>query len=82
MFGGGGRRRVLSKDYTLLRDDQDPDDIESGQNKNGASAWRLVGLAKEEAFVSIKDPTVFRRNKTALHCQPSVRYLRLGSLKE
>ncbi|EIE23519.1 putative ABC transporter [Coccomyxa subellipsoidea C-169] len=42
MWGGGGRRRILSKDYTLLRDDQDADDIEIGQQRNGASAWRLV----------------------------------------
>lgn len=52
MFGGGGRRRILSKDYTLLRDDQDADDIEVGQQRNGASAWRLVGLAKKESLVS------------------------------
>ncbi|KAK9905752.1 hypothetical protein WJX75_005726 [Coccomyxa subellipsoidea] len=51
MFGGGGRRRILSKDYTLLRDDQDADDIEVGQQRNGASAWRLVGLAKKESLV-------------------------------
>ncbi|CAK0787881.1 hypothetical protein CVIRNUC_011103 [Coccomyxa viridis] len=52
MFGGGGgRRRILNKDYTLLRDDQDPDDVEESNKKSGASAWRLVGLAKEQAFV-------------------------------
>ena len=52
MFGGGGgRRRILNKDYTLLKDDQDPDDIEM-PGKSGASAWRLVGLAKEQALVS------------------------------
>ena len=49
---GGGRRRILSKDYTLLRDDQDAGDIETGQQRNGASAWRLISLAKEQAFVS------------------------------
>lgn len=47
----GGRRRILNKDYTLLRDDQDPDDVEESNKKSGASAWRLVGLAKEQAFV-------------------------------
>jgi hypothetical protein len=51
MFHGGGRRRILSKDYTLLREDQDPDDIESSQKKRGASAWRLISLAKEQALV-------------------------------
>ncbi len=51
--GGGGRRRILSKDYTLLRDDQDPDDIEIASKKSGASAWRLIGLAKDQAFVSV-----------------------------
>ena len=50
--GGGGRRRILSKDYTLLRDDQDPDDIEVASKKSGASAWRLIALAKEQALVS------------------------------
>ncbi|CAL8472139.1 g11681 [Coccomyxa elongata] len=48
---GGGRRRILSKDYTLLRDDQDAGDFETGQQRNGASAWRLISLAKEQAFV-------------------------------
>ena len=50
-MGPGGRRRILNKDYTLLRDDQDPDDVEESNKKSGASAWRLVGLAKEQAFV-------------------------------
>jgi hypothetical protein len=53
MYGGGGRRRILSKDYSLLREDQDPEDGEIAEQKSGASAMRLVALAKEEAFVSI-----------------------------
>ena len=56
--GGGGRRRILNKDYTLLRDDQDPDDIEVASKKSGASAWRLIGLAKEQALVKIQGPQI------------------------
>ena len=64
MFHGGGRRRVLSKDYTLLREDQDPDDVESSSQKRSASAWRLISLAKEQALVSKSVAVASRRSVT------------------
>ena len=51
---GGRRSRVALKDYTLLRDGLDEEelfgDAEAGRRRK-ASVWRLFGLAKKEVWV-------------------------------
>lgn len=49
-----GPRGIVRKDYTLLREGQADDlfgDIEAGQKKQGATVWRLFGLARQEVWV-------------------------------
>lgn len=49
-------RGITRKDYTLLRDGQAPDNLfgdeESGRKPQGATVWRLFGLARQEVWVS------------------------------
>lgn len=61
-------RGITRKDYTLLRDGQAQDNLfgdeESGRKPQGATVWRLFGLARQEVWVSAVPCAV----QSVLHC--------------
>lgn len=50
-------RGITRKDYTLLRDGETPSNLfgdeESGKQPQGATVWRLFGLARQEVWVIV-----------------------------
>lgn len=62
-------RGITRKDYTLLRDGEASNtlfgDEESGRKPQGATVWRLFGLARQEIWVGAFMDKV---TCSALHC--------------